>query len=117
MALFLRMLVCLFSNNNNNNNNNNNGLLQSIQQNEVLHLQYLHYKSTPNNNKEYIPMYSCIYCPKFLTLKMSLHTTTKGIVLSYVSNSYRELINIILLIILLYNYIPVVESYCDSLAK
>ena len=34
--------------NNNNNSNNNNGLLQSIQQSEVLHLQYLHYKSKKN---------------------------------------------------------------------
>ena len=32
--------------NNNNSNNNNNELLQSIQQREALHLQYLHYKST-----------------------------------------------------------------------
>ena len=31
---------------NNNNNNNNSDLLQSIQQSEALHLQYLHYKST-----------------------------------------------------------------------
>ena len=33
---------------NNNNSNNNDGLLQSIQQSEVLHLQYLHYKSKKN---------------------------------------------------------------------
>ena len=32
--------------NDNNNNNNNNNLLQSIQQSEALHPQYLHYKST-----------------------------------------------------------------------
>ena len=30
-------------NDNNNNNNNNNDLLQSIQQSEALHLQYLHF--------------------------------------------------------------------------
>ena len=34
------------NNNNNNTNNNSNDLLQSIQQSEVLHLQYLHSKST-----------------------------------------------------------------------
>ena len=28
--------------------NNNDGLLESIQQSEVLHLQYLHYKSKKN---------------------------------------------------------------------
>ena len=33
------------NNRNNNNNSNSNDLLQSIQQSEVLHLQYLHYKS------------------------------------------------------------------------
>ena len=32
--------------NNNINNNNDDDLLQSIQQSEVLHLLYLHYKST-----------------------------------------------------------------------
>ena len=31
--------------NDNNNNSNNNGLLQSIQQSEVLHQQYLHFRS------------------------------------------------------------------------
>ena len=46
-----RLLVQSTVNNNNNNNNNDDDdddddLLQSIQQSEALHLQYLHYKST-----------------------------------------------------------------------
>ena len=39
----IKHMKVFLKNNNNNNNNNNNGLLQSIQQSEVLHLQYLHY--------------------------------------------------------------------------
>ena len=41
-----KFLFDRYNNNNNNTNNNSNDLLQSIQQSEVLHLQYLHSKST-----------------------------------------------------------------------
>ena len=41
-----KFLFDRYNNNNNNTNNNSNDLLQSIQQSEVLYLQYLHSKST-----------------------------------------------------------------------
>ena len=52
------MFLCLSQDchKDNNNNNNNKDLLQSIQQSEVLHLQYLYYaKDTKKENK--IEMY------------------------------------------------------------
>ena len=42
MITYDRVSYSLNDDNNNNNNNNNNDLLQSIQQSEALHPQYLH---------------------------------------------------------------------------